>query len=115
MNPQQIDVVRLETPQALFDGTDEVLSVVARRVRIGVIHGEGVLRGDDEMMSVACEPTAEDFFGLAPVVFVRGVEEVAASLRIGVEHGTAGSLVSTESPLLPKAHRSEAKLGHAQS
>jgi hypothetical protein len=41
-------------------------------------HGQGVLGGDHEAVAVGAEEAAEDLLGLAFVVLVGGVDEVAA-------------------------------------
>ena len=115
MDPQQVDVVRLHAAKAVFDRAHHVLAVVAGRVRIGVVHRERVLGGDDHAVAFAFEPSADDLLGLAPVIFVGRVEEVASRLGVGVEHRVARGLVGTEAPLLPEAHRAQAEFRNAKA
>src|SRR5829696_2014890 len=111
MHPQDVEVVGAQPAKAGLDRLAQVLARIAGRVGVTRPHGERVLRSDDPLIAVRGEIAPEDLLGLALVVFVRGVDEVAALLREGVENPVALLLVGPEAPDVAEAHRAEADLG----
>jgi len=83
----QIDVVRLQPPQAGFGGFDDVpprgATLVGR-----FAHGHGEFRGDDHVVAATAEAFADEFLGLAQAVHVGGVEQRNALLERAIEDST---------------------------
>ncbi len=115
VDPEQVDVVGPQPLQARLHRHVQVLALVARRVRVGVVHRQRVLGGDHVPVPAPLQPAADDLLGLAAVILVRRVEEVATRRRVGVEDLVAGLLVGAEAPLVPEGHGAEADLGDAQT
>ena len=65
-------------------------------------HGQRVLGGHDPAVAVGSEEAADDLLGLALVVLVGGVDEVAARLGERGEDAVALLLVGAEAPASPK-------------
>jgi hypothetical protein len=87
----------------------------SRRRWVAGTHRQGVLGGDDEAVAVGAEEAAEDLLGLALVVLVGGVDEVAARLGEGVKDAVSFLLVGAEAPGVAEAHGAQAELGDAQA
>src|SRR6202043_2624675 len=62
-----------------------------------------------------CEEVADDLLGMAVGVDVGGVDEIAAALQIGGNHGFRVRDTSAPSQVFAKRHAPKAKWAHAQS
>ena len=111
MDPQQVQVVGPQPPQAGLDRRPQVLARVPGGVRVAGAHGQGVLRSDHEPVAVVAEEAAHDLLGLPLVVSVGGVDEVAAGLGEPFQDAVGFLLVGPKAPGVPEAHRAKAQLG----
>ena len=80
MNPIEVDVVGFESLEAGLQGADHVLAVIAARVRVAFASEERVFGGDDKVVPIGFNEFAEEALTSALVVFVGGVDEIAAGL-----------------------------------
>jgi len=114
MNPIEVDVVGLEPLEAGLKGAGHVLAVIAARVGIALAREERVFCGDDEVVPVGFNEFAQQALTRALVIFVGGVDEIAAGLRETVKDFSAFFFRCGEAPVFPgfpESHRAQAKLG----
>jgi len=114
VEPQQVDVVGAESPQAAFDRSHHVLAVVAAGVRVVPPLGQRVLRGYDEVIPLGGDELAHEPFGRPVRVVVRRVDEVAAGIREPVEDAAALFVRRSPSPVLTERHGAERHLRHPE-
>ena len=84
MQPVQINVVSLETPERVLASSSDGLATGAAVVGITLVQVGKELRGDDDAVT-ACRVTAnmiaDDFLRVTARVHVRGVDEVAVAIE----------------------------------
>jgi hypothetical protein len=76
------------------------------------------LRGDDDavaLLPVMREVLADDRLGVTLRVPVRGVEEVAAAIDVGIEDALRLRGLGAPAPFLAERHRAEAERADAQA
>src|ERR1035437_5104812 len=114
VQPEQIDIVGAKPPEGTLDGAEEILSMVAEAVWVGAIgHSvdEREFGADDPVVAVALNEFANKLLGLALLIFVRGVEKVAASGAKRIEHApTLCSIRANRSPITSKCGATKGKL-----
>ena len=115
VQPEQVDVVRPEPPQALLERPHQALAMVSARVRIVAIERQRVLRRDHEPVSIARDELADVPLARAVGVVGGSVDEVAAGLDEAVEDRTALLEIRAPAPVRPERHRSERELGDAKA
>jgi hypothetical protein len=84
VHPVQVNVVGLQSLQTGFHCLHHALAVIARRIRIIAGHSVGVFRGYDHALAITLHELAQEFFARAAGVEIRRVDEVAASLAVGL-------------------------------
>jgi len=96
----QVDVVRIEVPQARFDA---LAQPAAARIpeKAATLHPEAALRGDEHVLPPSPGPQsfAEEAFGRPEAVALRGVEECDPELERSADRGLG--LVRVEGTPLP--------------
>ncbi len=83
MQPVEVDVIGPQPAQRVLAGGDDRLAPRASAVRIAGIEIAAELRGDDQAIAlggIVADMVADDLFGVALGVAVRGVDEVAAEI-----------------------------------
>src|SRR3569833_3273653 len=114
MQQIEIDMVGAQPSQALLDAAHHVLAAVAGLGDVGA-GGWRVFGGDDEMVAVRGDELADQPLAGAFGIDMRGVDEIAAGLGEGVEHRPALAIVTAPAPVGAEGHRTQAKLGNAQT
>ena len=89
----EIDVVRAQAAQAVFDGLANILGA---RAVAGFVELHAELGGDDGLAPPAGERAAEIFFAVAFIVDVGGIEEIDAGIERHLDH--AGGLRGVDAP-----------------
>src|SRR5262249_35765501 len=79
----EIDVVRVEPPQAALDGQMDVTTRTARNLLLQSGHRSTKLGGDDDIVTVGRQGLAEHDLRLAAAVVVSAVEEGDATVQRG--------------------------------
>ena len=86
MCPVDVDPIRLEPLEARLYRGHHGLAAVAGDQPVGIGRSAiGELGGKNEIFAPPVQQSAEEFFGLAELIDIRRVDEVAAGLGIGVE------------------------------
>ena len=117
VNPIEVDVIGLEPLEAGLKGAGHVLAVIAARVGIAFAGEKRAFRRDNEVVAVGRNEFAEQALTCAFVIFVGGVDEIAAGLRETVKDPSRFIFRCGEAkvfPSLPESHRAQAKLGNPQ-
>src|SRR5579862_6097463 len=114
VQPEEIDVVGLEMPQAALERAHEALAMIAARVRIAAVERQRVLRRNDPALAVVLRQVADDAFARAVRVVRRRIDEVAARLPVALQDPAALRLVGTPAPVRPEGHRPECELRDPQ-
>lgn len=122
MEPEEVDVVGLESSEGVLDGVHEALAVGAAAVGIAGPHVAEPLGGDDESVAgargaalVLDEVVAEDLLGVSLVVDVGGVDEVAAGVEVAVDELEGLLLLDADAPFGPEGHGAEAEWADAEA
>ena len=116
VGPEQVDAVGVEAFQARFHRRHHGLAAIAGHQAVGIGHGAiGVLGGQQEILAPALQQRAQQFLGLAELVDVCRVDEVAASVGVGVEDGGTGVGIGAMAPAGTKIGRAEGDLGNHQA
>src|SRR5690606_16304907 len=118
VHPVKIDVIRLQPAQRFFAGPIDILATGAAGIRIADAHIGEKFGGDDGLMAfrpVAPEVIADDFFGVAVRVEIRGIDEVAAEVEIAVDDALAVGHAGAPAHLLAEGHTAEAERTDAQA
>ena len=110
MHLEQIDPVRLQTPQACLDAAADVQPPIAALVRRRA-HWEMALRGQHDLVASARDDAPEDLLG-QPVrldvrrdrIGIRGIQERHARVKRAIDNARRLSLVG----LTPERHRAQA-------
>ena len=111
MDVIKVDVIEPQSLEAGVERLGQALAMNPGRIRIACSRNRiGIFGGDDEAFAVARDEPPDDALALAPHVHVRGVDEIAARLSIGLEH--RARLVFRPRPFDPRAegHRSKRDL-----
>ncbi|SKX85499.1 Uncharacterised protein [Mycobacteroides abscessus subsp. abscessus] len=115
VRPEQVDVVGLQPSQALLHRTDHCLATVAGHEDSGRrVCPLGELGGEHELVASTLQQPAEDLLGLAELIAVGGVEEVAARVGIGIENLRRRVRRRTMTPAGTEVAGTEDDLGDAQ-
>ena len=105
----QVDVVRVEAPEALLALADDPPAGVAAHVRVGA-HVAVHLRREHDVVAPSLKCLGDDRFGLPGRVHVGGVDEVDAGIERRVDHVDRLVVVG----IAPRAehHRPETEWAH---
>jgi hypothetical protein len=119
VNPEQIDVLGVHPLEAGFNRTHHVLAMVAAAVGVGSVNAaihQGVFRGNNDSVAVTLDEFSQVLFGLAFLVAVGGIDEVAAGRHVGVEDAPALFFVGTDgAPIDAESRAAEAEFGDAEA
>ncbi len=85
---EEVDVVRVEPPQAVLDGPDDPPPRAAPLVTVGA-HGVEALGGEDHFVPPALDGPADDLLAFAVGIHVRRVDEVDTGLQCPVDDSYA--------------------------
>jgi hypothetical protein len=80
MHPQDVQVIRPQPSQAVTQGRDQVLAMVAGGVHVAGPGLHGVLRGQHELVAPACQQLPQGLLGGTVPVLVGGIDHIAALL-----------------------------------
>jgi hypothetical protein len=85
VQPEQVDVVGAESPEARLERLHHVLAVIAAGVWVVAAGRERVLGRDHEVLAVGGDEVADELLARPVGVVVRRVDEVPAGCREGVK------------------------------
>lgn len=118
VHPVEIDVVRSQAAEGLLACGDDAFAACAAAVWVGCVHVAAELGCDDDaiaLVAILAEVIAEDFLGVAFVVDVGRVDEVAACIEVGI-YEVVGILGSRpKAPFLAESHGTHAQGGDAEA
>src|SRR6185437_15884018 len=97
----------------LLQRLDQVLALVARAVRVGVVHRRAELRSEHDLVALAAQQRAERLLAVAVGVLVGRVQEVAAAVKVLAENPVALRLVAPPFGVAER-RRAEAEPRHPQ-
>ena len=117
MRPVEVDAVGSEPFQAGFYRSHHVLAAVAAAGDAArpTLNPEGILGGHYEVVAVSPQEVAHQFFGLAKLIGVGGIEKVTARLGVAIEYSAGLGRLGTVAPARAEHAHPQRQLGDAQA
>ncbi|MNF94496.1 hypothetical protein D3C84_772080 [compost metagenome] len=116
VGPEQVDVIGLQSFQALFDGAHHVLAAVAGVGNTGRrCSPKGVFGGDDQAIPFRLDEFAEHGLGLSALVAIGGIDEVAAGFQVTIKNAPGFVTLGTMAPAGTEIAGAQGQFGHSQA
>ncbi|MNL10508.1 hypothetical protein D3C87_1313100 [compost metagenome] len=116
MRPEQIEVIGFQSLQTLFNGANHVFAVVAGVGNaVGWRSPQRVFGRDDQPITFGRDELTEYGFGLATLIAVGGIDEIAACLQVTVENGFGFVTFRTMPPTRAEIAGTQGQFGNTQA